>query len=213
VALTSLAALFASMAAFLGGMYLVSTRPLMKRMDDLRRDFGERLTRIETRLDKIEERLTAVEKKVDAKIELEMQALMQAERVVTAEVITPSPERRRSDHTDSAGDLARNGNLKCLPPPMPLELSTLPPGQIEKIAEQALWPCAERGEVEGGATQAGAPVDRAERGEVEEGRRGVGQRGREKPGLGSRGRPGATSPEIGPESDRAALRHLQLTVL
>jgi F0F1-type ATP synthase membrane subunit b/b' len=62
----SLAALFASMAAFLGGMYLVSTRPLMKRMDDMRRDFGERLTRIETRLDKIEERLTAVEKKVDA---------------------------------------------------------------------------------------------------------------------------------------------------
>ena len=58
----SLAALFASMAAFLGGMYLVVTRPLGKRIDDV----ISRLDRIENRLDKIEERLTGLEKKVEA---------------------------------------------------------------------------------------------------------------------------------------------------
>ena len=57
----SLAALFASMAAFLGGMYLVVTRPLIKRIDDL----VPRLDRIEGKLDKVEERLAAVERKVD----------------------------------------------------------------------------------------------------------------------------------------------------
>ena len=61
VTIQSLAALFASMAAFLGGMYLVVTRPLAGRMDDI----SGRLTRIEDRLTKLEERLTAVEKKVD----------------------------------------------------------------------------------------------------------------------------------------------------
>jgi hypothetical protein len=65
----SLAALFASMAAFLGGMYLVVTRPignsirsLEKRIDDI----ALRLDRMEGRLGKIEERLTGVERKVDA---------------------------------------------------------------------------------------------------------------------------------------------------
>ncbi|HKD02241.1 MAG TPA: hypothetical protein VKB77_07435 [Terriglobales bacterium] len=62
----SLAALFASMAAFLGGMYLVVTRPLGKRIDDLRDGILPRLDRIEKRLDKIEERLAALEKKVEA---------------------------------------------------------------------------------------------------------------------------------------------------
>lgn len=58
----SLAALFASMAAFLGGMYLVVTRPLVKRIDDL----IPRLDRIEKKLDKVEERLTTLERKVDS---------------------------------------------------------------------------------------------------------------------------------------------------
>lgn len=64
--LQSMAALFASMAAFLGGMYLVVTRPLGKRIDDLRADIVPRIDRIEKRLDKIEERLTSLEKKVEA---------------------------------------------------------------------------------------------------------------------------------------------------
>jgi len=72
----SLAALFASMAAFLGGMYLVVTRPLSKRITDLKDGLGKRiddlrdgvlprLDRIEGKLAKIEERLTSLEKKVD----------------------------------------------------------------------------------------------------------------------------------------------------
>jgi hypothetical protein len=61
----SLAALFASMAAFLGGMYLVVTRPLSKRIDDLKDGVLPRLDRMESRLDKIEEHLTSLEKKVE----------------------------------------------------------------------------------------------------------------------------------------------------
>jgi len=61
----SLAALFASMAAFLGGMYLVVTRPLGKRIDDLKDGILPRLTAIEERLQKIEDRLTTLERKVD----------------------------------------------------------------------------------------------------------------------------------------------------
>lgn len=57
----SLAALFASMAAFLGGMYLVVTRPLSRRLDDL----SLRLGRIEDRLTGVETRLTSLERKVD----------------------------------------------------------------------------------------------------------------------------------------------------
>jgi len=60
--LQSLAGLFASMAAFLGGMYLVVTRPLNSRMDDIVRTLG----RIETHIEKIDERLAALEKKVEA---------------------------------------------------------------------------------------------------------------------------------------------------
>jgi len=62
----SLAALFASMAAFLGGMYLVVTRPLGKRIDDLRHGVLPRLDRIESRLEKLEERMAALERKVEA---------------------------------------------------------------------------------------------------------------------------------------------------
>jgi len=58
----SLAALFASMAAFLGGMYLVVTRPLGKRIDDLRADMAELKTGQKSMLEK----LTALEKKVEA---------------------------------------------------------------------------------------------------------------------------------------------------
>jgi len=57
----SLAALFASMAAFLGGMYLVVTRPLVGRMDDMKAGLNE----INTKLTRIEDRLKEVEKKVD----------------------------------------------------------------------------------------------------------------------------------------------------
>ena len=57
--ISSMAALFAAMGAFIGGMYLTVTKPLNKRIDDLRTD-------IVPRLDRIEERLVALERKVDA---------------------------------------------------------------------------------------------------------------------------------------------------
>jgi hypothetical protein len=46
-------------------MYLVVTRPLGKRIDDLRDGLSKRLDRIESRLDKIEQRVAALEKRVE----------------------------------------------------------------------------------------------------------------------------------------------------
>ena len=57
----SLAALFVSMAVFLGGMYLVVTRPLGKGIDGM----VSTLDRIEQCLERIEDRLNGVEKKVE----------------------------------------------------------------------------------------------------------------------------------------------------
>jgi hypothetical protein len=59
--LQSLAALFAAMAAFLGGMYLVMTRPLARALEDI----SDWLKRIETRLERIDGRLTELEKRVE----------------------------------------------------------------------------------------------------------------------------------------------------
>jgi hypothetical protein len=55
----SLAGLFAAMGAFLGGMYLVVTRPLLKRMDDI----VARLARIEDKLDDHTERIVRLEER------------------------------------------------------------------------------------------------------------------------------------------------------
>lgn len=60
--LQSLAALFASMAGFLGGMYLVVTRPLVKHIDDVKADLKE----VKEELKEVKKGLADLEKKVDA---------------------------------------------------------------------------------------------------------------------------------------------------
>ena len=55
--LQSLAALFASLAAFLGGMYLVVTRPILGRLDDI----IARLVRLEEKQGNLDKKVEVLE--------------------------------------------------------------------------------------------------------------------------------------------------------